>query len=178
MMADDGPSGGGAPGDGASGEAGREAGAARPQMSITGQYLKDLSFESPNVPASIASGLPMPKIDVNVDVQAQAKGDDSFEVVLRITANASRESGPVFVAEVLYAGLFSFQNMPKEAIHAACLIECPRLLFPYARRVVSDITRDGGFPPLLLDPIDFTSLYRQQMELAQAAKQAATAPKN
>ena len=120
----------------------------------------------------------MPKIDVNVDVQAQAKGDDSFEVVLRITANASRESGPVFVAEVLYAGLFSFQNMPKETIHAACLIECPRLLFPYARRVVSDITRDGGFPPLLLDPIDFASLYRQHMERAQAAKQAAAAPKN
>ena len=147
-------------------------------MTITGQYLKDLSFESPNVPASLVAGLPMPTIDVNVDVQAKPMGDGRFEVVLRITANASRDSGPVFVAEVLYAGLFAFQNMKQEALHAACLIECPRLLFPYARRVVSDITRDGGFPPLLLDPIDFSDLYRQHMEKAQATQQAAAAPKN
>ena len=148
---------------------------AQPQMSIAGQYLKDLSFESPSVPASLAAGQPMPKIDVNVDVQAKPTGDGRFEVVLRITANASREAHPVFVAEVLYAGLFTFDNMPQEAVHAACLIECPRLLFPFARRVVSDITRDGGFPPLLLDPIDFASLYRQHMEQTQANRQAAGA---
>ena len=178
-MADDGPkTNGGASADGPSGAGADGSGAARPQMTISGQYLKDLSFESPNVPASLVAGLAMPTIDVNVDVQAKPMGDGRFEVVLRITANASRDSGPVFVAEVLYAGLFAFQNMNQEALHAACLIECPRLLFPYARRVVSDITRDGGFPPLLLDPIDFADLYRQHREKAQATQQAAAAPKN
>ena len=175
----------GTPGNGGSPEAGADAAdtggdanTGRPQMSITAQYLKDLSFENPAAPGSLAAGLAAPKIEVNVDVQAKPMGEDRFEVVLRITATASRDSAGVFVAEVLYAGLFGFQNMGQDALHAACLIECPRILFPYARRIVSDVTRDGGFPPLFLDPIVFAGLYRQHVERAQAEKQAAAAPKN
>ncbi|MFP6757968.1 MAG: protein-export chaperone SecB, partial [Alphaproteobacteria bacterium] len=99
-----------------------------------------------------------------------------FEVSLRITADATNvDSGAkMFVVEVVYAGMFALQNIPEEHVHATCLIECPRLLFPYARRVVSDLTRDGGFPPLMLEPIDFVALYRQSEKAREEAESAPT----
>lgn len=147
--------------------------AAQPQIQILAQYVKDLSFENPNAPQSLAAGGEQPRIEVSVDVGAKTLGQDRFEIELRITARASRGETRAFVAEVLYAGLFALRNIPEEAMKLVCLIECPRLIFPFARRILGDATRDGGFPPLLLDPIDFAALYRQQEARAQAAQSPA-----
>lgn len=151
-----------------------EAATGQPHLGITHQYVKDISFENPNAPESLLSGQALPRIEVNVDVQARAAEDSRFEVSLRVTANAKDDDKTIFVVEVIYAGLFTLQDIPQDQIQAVCLIECPRLLFPYARRIVSDLTRDGGFPPLLLDPIDFAELFRHHVAQQQQA-QAATA---
>ena len=133
-----------------------------PQVSILVQYVKDLSFENPNAPASLqATG--QPKIEVNVAVNAKRAGDAVYECELKITAKASTEdANTAFVAELVYAGLFGLSNVPDEALEPFLIIEAPRILFPFARRIIADATRDGGFPPLMLDPIDFASLYMAQ----------------
>ena len=130
-----------------------------PQIQIRAQYVKDLSFENPNAPQSLG-GEVAPQIEVAVDVGAQAMGDDHYEVELRITANADREGEKVFVVEVQYAGVFQLAGAPQDVLEPLCLIECPRFLFPFARQIVADATRDGGFPPLMLEPIDFVQLYQ------------------
>lgn len=135
-----------------------------PQMRIHAQYVKDLSFENPSAPLSLLNSHEAPRIEVSVDVQARQVQEDSYEVEIRVTAHADREEHKAFVVEVHYGGLFSFQNVEPEALRPLCLIECPRLLFPFMRRIIADATRDGGFPPLLLEPIDFSKLYRQQVE--------------
>ncbi len=140
----------------------------RPQMALLAQYLKDASFESPNTPASLAPGEPSPQIEVTVDIQAKPMGENRYEVALRTTATAKRGDRTAFVAEVVYAGFFELRNFPMEHRQAICLTECPRLIFPFARRVIADMTRDGGFPPLLIDPIDFTTMYQQQLAAAEA----------
>ncbi|MSO64682.1 MAG: protein-export chaperone SecB [Alphaproteobacteria bacterium] len=134
----------------------------RPAIGIVAQYLKDLSFESPNAPQSLSAGQASPQIEVNLDVQAKPVGGSRFEVALRITATAKREESAVFVAEVVHAGVFDVGGLAKEQWQAACLMECPRFIFPYARHILANLTRDGGFPPLMLDPIDFAGMYRQQ----------------
>jgi preprotein translocase subunit SecB len=135
-----------------------------PQVSILVQYAKDLSFENPNAPMSLqASG--QPKIEVNVAVNAKRAGDGVFEAELKITAKATTEDGgTAFVVELVYAGLFGLTNVPDEALEPFLIIEAPRILFPFARRIIADATRDGGFPPLMLDPIDFGSLYMAQQQ--------------
>jgi preprotein translocase subunit SecB len=138
-----------------------------PQLGILAQYVRDLSFENPNAPASLAQGR-APQIEVGVDVRAQNLGEDRFEVELKINATARHDDKVAFAAELSYCGLFAIRNVPQESLHAVCLIECPRLLFPFARRILADATRDGGFPPLLLEPIDFAQLYRQMQAQAQA----------
>jgi preprotein translocase subunit SecB len=138
-----------------------------PRIGLLAQYLKDCSYENPNAPQSLSKDLPSPTIDVGMDVQVQPLGDNRFEVALRTTANASRDNDAVFVAEVLFAGVFELFDVPEEQVQAVCLVECPRLLFPFARRILSDVTRDGGMPPILLDPVDFAALYERQQ--AQAA---------
>lgn len=130
-----------------------------PQVQINAQYVKDLSFENPNAPQSLMTQAQSPQIQVSVDVGAQALGEDRYEVELRITANAERGEVKMFVVEVLYGGVFTLVNVEADDVKPVCLIECPRLLFPFARRVVADATRDGGFPPLLLEPIDFGAMY-------------------
>jgi len=145
----------------------------RPQMSLLAQYLKDASFESPNTPHSLAPGEPGPQIEVAVDIQAKPMGENRYEVALRTTATAKRGERTAFVAEVVYAAFFELRNFPMEHRQAICLTECPRLIFPFARRILADLTRDGGFPPLLIDPIDFTAMYQQQLTSA-AAQPAAT----
>jgi preprotein translocase subunit SecB len=133
-----------------------------PQVTILVQYVKDLSFENPNAPMALqASG--QPKIEVNVAVNAKRAGDGVFEAELKITAKATTEAGDTaFVVELVYAGLFGLANVPDEALEPFLIIEAPRILFPFARRIIADATRDGGFPPLMLDPIDFASLYMAQ----------------
>ena len=140
---------------------------ALPQISIAAQYVKDISFESPGAPHSLRPSDKKPNIGVSVDVKAEALGKDTFEVELKIGATGKREGENgkdeiVFICEVEYAGVFVIVNVPKEEMEAALLIFCPNLLFPFARRIISDLSRDGGFPALLLDPIDFGRLYQQR----------------
>lgn len=136
-----------------------------PQAGILAQYVKDLSFENPNAPGSLQMQ-GQPKIEINVNVNARAGGQDMYEVELKVEASArNQESGQLaFQVELLYAGLFRLTGAPQEAIEPFLIVEAPRILFPFARRVIADVVRDGGFPPLMLEPIDFGGLYLQQLE--------------
>ncbi len=149
-----------------------DAAANAPRLSVTAQYVKDFSFENPNAPQSLAPPKEQPQIDVNVEVEANLLAPDNYEVTLRIAVTARNVETTLFVIELLYAGLFRIENIPEESLEAVCLIECPRLIFPFARRIIADGTRDGGFPPMLIDPIDFATLYRQR---SQASKEASPA---
>lgn len=135
-----------------------------PQLRILAQYVKDLSFENPSAPQVLRGGQPAPNIDLGIDVQARRIEDSIFEVDLSIQAKAERDGLAVFIAELKYSGLFQFIAIPAEQTEPLLLVECPRLLFPFARRIVGDVTRDGGFPPLFVDPIDFAALYQNQRE--------------
>ena len=158
-------------------QAARGARETQPQLGIRSQYVKDLSFENPAPPDRPAEAERSPDITVNVQVEARRLDETVFEITLQITAHARHEEKPVFLLELTYAGVFTLIAIPQEALEPALLVECPRLLFPFARRIVADVTRDGGFPPLLLTPIDFLALYRgRQAQAAQAAQgQAAEA---
>lgn len=141
--------------------AGNEAQAQR-QIVINAQYIKDLSFENPTAPAGLVGNKENPKIDVTVDVQVQRLAENSFEVALVVTANAANADKKLFLVELTYGGVFTL-TIPEEEIEPVLMIYCPSMLFPYARRIVSDAVRDGGFPPLMLDPIDFALLYQQHV---------------
>ena len=136
------------------------------QIQVLAQYVKDLSFENPSAPMSLQGQ--KPALEVGVDVQARGLGVDQYEVAIRIRADAKSANQTIFVCEVTYAGVFMLKNIGQENIQPILLIECPRQLFPFARRVVADTTRDGGFPPLMLDPIDFLTLYRAQLAQQKA----------
>lgn len=141
------------------------------------QYVKDLSFENPNAPQSLMTG-GQPQLDVQVDVQARGLGEQSAEVVLSIRAEATQpgESGAaartVFIAELAYAGVFSFPALPQDTLRALLLIEAPRLLFPFARQIIAEATQSGGYPGLLLQPIDFVDLFRRQVMGGRSAQTA------
>ena len=143
-----------------------------PQVGILAQYVKDLSFENPNAPRSFQME-GQPRVEVNVNVAARRAGEDVYEVDLRVNATARFDEGVAYAVDLLYGGVFGLRNLPEEAMEPFLLVEAPRLLFPFARRIVADCTRDGGFAPLLLDPIDFVALYMAQREAAAA--QAASA---
>lgn len=134
-----------------------------PSLSVMAQYLKDLSFENPRAPQSF-QGDGSPKIDVNVDVQARTLGADQYEVELSLAARAQRDDNPVFVVEATYAGAFEIRNIPREQLEMIMLVECPRLLFPFMRQIVAEATRNGNFPPLMLEPIDFMGIYMTNAE--------------
>jgi preprotein translocase subunit SecB len=146
-------------------------GGAPPQevrIQILGQYVKDLSFENPGAPAN-APG--RPQIDLGVDLQARRTEAERFEVELKLRVSAKAEDRPLFLLELLYAGLFAIQNAPEEIVQQFLLIEAPHILFPFARRVVADVIRDGGMPPLMIEPIDFAALYRAKQAQAQPGMQ-------
>ena len=132
------------------------------------QYVKDLSFEVPNAPAVYASLRAQPAVAINLDVQVRRiqEGQDVFEVVLAIRAEATEppQNGAtgavVFIAELAYGGVFTLNNIPADSVEPVLLVECPRLLFPFARNILADVTREGGFPPVLLQPVDFVSLWQ------------------
>lgn len=137
-------------------------------LTINAQYIKDLSFEQPNALTNLQNLDKHPEISINIDVNAQALQDNMFEVTLTIHAKALRQEETVFINELEYAGVFSIgKDVPKDAIHPVLMIECPRLLFPYARSIIAQTTREAGFPPLSLNPIDFAGLYRQQIDQMQ-----------
>ncbi|AUW59798.1 protein-export chaperone SecB [Sphingobium sp. SCG-1] len=143
-----------------------------PQIGLITQYVKDLSFENPNAPA-VYQWQTQPNIDVQFNIGADQVADDVHEVALKIEVKATTTDGTAFAVELVYAGLFGMRNVPEDQIQPFMLAEAPRLLFPFARRILSDAVRDGGFPPLLLDPIDFQALYVQQAQAAQLNEQPA-----
>ncbi|MGI9437015.1 MAG: protein-export chaperone SecB [Geminicoccaceae bacterium] len=144
-----------------------------PRLMIQTQFIKDLSFENPRAPLSLEQSQQRPEIGVRVDVRGEALPDNRYEVALQLNVDAKAGDETVFVMELCYAGIFLLTNIPKESLQPLLLVECPRLLFPFARRIVADATRDGGFPPLMIDPIDFVALYRRRQQEAQAAANAA-----
>lgn len=145
-----------------------QAGAA-PSIRILGQYLKDLSFENPNAPHSLGPQQGQPDINIAVNVNAKNLTPTDFEVELHLDAKATAQDKVIFASEVLYAGVFRMENFPQNVLHPAVLIECPRMLFPFARQILADATRNGGFPPLMLDPIDFAQMYQKRMAAQKAA---------
>ena len=133
-------------------------------INVLAQYLKDLSFENPRVPQSLMQGQPAPEISVHVDIQTATPGEDVHEVTLTVRVEAKTGDDIVFLVEVAYAGLLALPGLPAEHHRPVLLIEGPRLLFPFVRAIVADATRNGGFPPLLINPIDFAELYRRQLQ--------------
>jgi preprotein translocase subunit SecB len=144
----------------------------QPSMRILGQYLKDLSFENPNAPQALTPQQSQPDINIAVNVNARNIAPTDFEVELHLDAKATSEGKVMFASELLFAGVFRMENFPANMLHAAVLIECPRMLFPFARQILADATRNGGFPPLMLDPIDFAGMYQKRMQQQKPAAQA------
>ena len=134
-------------------------GAEAPGIRILAQFVRDFSFENPRAPEALRAGAAQPQIDLGVEMNARGRDDGFYEVDLKLSAKASRDDGPLFVVELLYGGLFQITGVPAQDMEPVLLIECPRYLFPFARRIISDITSEGGFPPFLLDPIDFAGVY-------------------
>ena len=140
---------------------------AQVQLNTLAQYVKDYSFENPRAPMSLQGQQEQPEISISVNVNAQALGETEYEVSIKLEAEAKTKDDVLFNVELLYAGVFRITGVPAEHIHPVVLIECPRLLFPFARQIVAEGTRDGGFPPLMIDPVDFAALYRQRVEQDQ-----------
>lgn len=139
----------------------------QPRMQILSQFIRDLSFENIAVQkGQLPEGKPEIKVQINLD--AQPRGVDQFDVGLKVKVDSTVGAVPLFILELDYAGRFAIQNVPQEQLHALLMIECPRLIFPFLRRVVSDVTRDGGYPPLNLEIIDFLQLYRSEVARRQA----------
>jgi preprotein translocase subunit SecB len=137
--------------------------AAQPMLRILAQYIKDASFENPNAPDSLRQDQPAPAISINIEIGRQMLDENTVEVILMLSAKAERDGKPVFLCELEYAGLFAFGNVAEDHIQPMILIECPRLLFPFARQIMAELTQNGGYPPILLEPPDFASMFRDEM---------------
>ena len=146
-----------------------------PSLNIVGQYVRDLSFENPEAPASIVSIGEAPSFNVSINVAVKKQTDDIFAVELTLNAKAERDKKILFNVELIYGGLFRVMNIPENQMAPALMIECPRLIFPFARQVLASVTQAGGFPPLLMEPVDFAVIYHQNLaRMAEAAKQSVT----
>lgn len=153
--------------------AGAPEASAEPGIRILAQFTRDLSFENPRAPEALRPSPDQPAIELNVEMNARAREDGLFEVDLKLSANASRTDGPLFVVELLYGGVFQITGVDPNEMEPVLLIECPRYLFPFARQVIAEVTSQGGFPPFMLDPIDFASVYATRK--AQAEQQIGNA---
>ncbi|MBE7199858.1 MAG: protein-export chaperone SecB [Parafilimonas terrae] len=140
-----------------------------PQLNALAQYTKDLSFENPNAPNSLGPQDRPPNISIQVNVNARQLSETDFEVTLSLEGSAGEGPGTLFKFELQYGGVFRIRNIPENQMHPVVMIECPRMLFPFARQIVAEAVRNGGFPPLYIDPIDFAGLYRQRQEAGGAA---------
>ncbi len=138
-----------------------------PTVGVLSQYIKDLSVENPNAPDSY-NWTGQPQIDVQVNIQSNALNEEVHEVALRLNVKATGDKGVSFIVELVYCGLFGLRNVPEEASHPFLFAEAPRIIFPFARRILADAVRDAGYPPLMLEPIDFNQLYLQQREQGAA----------
>ena len=139
-----------------------------PQLNVVAQFIKDLSFENPNAPTSLTAGQ-QPQIAIQINVNAKPLQGGDVEVELKLDGKAETGTSLMFSFELVYAAVFRIQNVPQEAMNPILLIECPRLLFPFAREIIATTVRNGGFPPLLLDPVDFVGLYRKRLAEMQAS---------
>lgn len=148
-------------------------GAKAAALNVLAQYVKDLSFESPGAPNSLRGRDKAPGIAINVNVNANPLSEREFDVTLTLTAKASVENDVLFNVELVYGGVFRVEGFPQEHMLPLLFIECPRLLFPFARQIVAEATRNGGFPPLMLDPIDFAQMFQQKLADDQARAKVA-----
>jgi preprotein translocase subunit SecB len=139
-----------------------------PQLNVLAQYIKDFSFENPNAPRSLTPTQQQPSINIQINVNAKPMSETDIEVELKLEGKAEAPGSLLFGFDLVYAGVFRIQNVPQENMHPLVMIECPRLLFPFAREIIATAVRNGGFPPLLIDPVDFVGLYRQKMNDLQA----------
>jgi len=137
--------------------------AANPSLNILAQYVKDFSFENPGAPRSLQARDNAPAINISVNVNANPLAESDFDVVLSLNAEAKDGDKVLFNAELSYGGVFRITGFPQEHMLPVLFIECPRLLFPFARQIISDATRNGGFPPLMIDPIEFAQMFAQRM---------------
>jgi preprotein translocase subunit SecB len=143
---------------------------AMPNLQVIGQYIKDLSFENPGAAAEIAQ---RPQIELGVDLAVRRLEEDVFEVEMKVRVDAKNEGKPLFLVELTYAGAFRLQNVPDTGTQQAILlIQAPHMLFPFVRRIVADVVRDGGMPPLMIEPIDFMALYQSRVAQATPAGNA------
>ena len=147
------------------------------KMSILSQFIKDMSFENIAAQKAVQNAeQPDIQVQVNLDARKRANTENQYEVSIKLKIEAKTKTGgeTIFIMELDYAGIFLIENVPEDQMHPFLLIECPRMIFPFVRRIVSDVTRDGGFPPLNLEQIDFVAIYRQQLALrAEQQKNAA-----
>jgi preprotein translocase subunit SecB len=156
-------------------QAGGPTGAHAPiqaQLAVLAQYVKDLSFESPNAPETLQGPGQNPQLKVSVNVNALARAQEAYEVSLNLEVHARSDAGVIYNVEMVYGGLFRLQNIPQNLLQPVLFVDCPTILFPFMRRVLADVTRDGGFPPLMLDPIDFGRLYAENTARAQVEPQS------
>ena len=147
-----------------------------PMMMVNAQYVKDLSFENPNAPQSLSQQGGEPNVQIAIDVNADQIAEKSFEVSLTLRAEGTSGTDALFIVEIVYAGIFTLGEVPDEYVPPMLYIEAPRQLFPFARAIIADAVRDGGFPPLLVQPIDFMSMYQQRVAQVQADAGKADAP--
>jgi preprotein translocase subunit SecB len=151
-----------------------QVGQPQPQLSVVGQYIKDFSFENPNAPRSLGPSQNPPTIGIQINVGVGQLAESDFEVQLKIEGKAEAQNTVLFAFDLTFAGVFRLQNVPQQALSPVLMIECPRLLFPFAREIIASAVRGGGFPQLLLDPVDFVALYQQR--LAASQEQPAATP--
>jgi preprotein translocase subunit SecB len=150
-----------------------EAQQSQAQLSVLGQYIKDFSFENPNAPRSLAPSQTQPAINIQINVGVQQLAETDYEISLKLEGKAESSGTLLFAFDLTFAGVFRVLNVPQQTLQPLVMIECPRLLFPFAREIVATSVRNGGFPPLLLDPVDFVALYQQRAAQVQPP-QAAT----
>jgi preprotein translocase subunit SecB len=144
-------------------DAATDTNGASPSLNILAQYVKDFSFENPGAPRSLQARDKAPAINISVNVNANPLSETDFDVILSLNAEAKEGDKMLFNAELAYGGVFRVTGFPQEHMLPVLFIECPRLLFPFARQIISDATRNGGFPPLMIDPIDFAQMFTQRM---------------
>jgi len=144
------------------------------EFRVLGQYIKDLSFENPSAPMSLQNMDAQPTLNVEVNVNARKLGDDTYESAIDFKAKATSKDEVIYNLETIYSGVFRIAGVPENMLQPMLLINCPSILFPFLRRLIADLTREGGYPPLLLDPIDFAGLFTSRMEQAKAESEATT----
>ena len=143
-----------------------------PSFNLIGQYIRDMSFENPGAPASIMLGGPNPNFQVGINVGVKKQSEDLYAVEITLNAKADREKNVLFNVELIYGGVFRMKNIPEAQLAPLLLVECPRLIFPFARQVLATITQQGGFPPLMMEPVDFQAIYIQNLKSLQDAQAA------